>query len=211
MQSTQEDVTTGTMTPTPNNNNDEKNKENTNNDNDNDNHELHNTIQQHTNQAERTLGILVLLTVPLSWGTYTPVVKYMYDVMDPSMPGFVFSAGYYLVAAFSLGVLSGRGGGGGGGVDDGRRDRGRERGEDGILEAMTGKEIVDEYENESNVVGRGGWELGSYLFLGNGLQVVGLQTVPADRAGETVLDSFELCEINSIDFCFYRVFVGQFF
>lgn len=30
----------------------------------------------------------------------------------------------------------------------------------------------------------GGWELGSYLFIGNGLQVVGLQTVPADRAGK---------------------------
>ena len=41
--------------------------------------------------SERTLGILVLLTVPLAWGTYSPVVKYMYDKMDPSMPGFVFS------------------------------------------------------------------------------------------------------------------------
>ena len=41
--------------------------------------------------SERTLGILVLLTVPLAWGTYSPVVKYMYDKMNPSMPGFVFS------------------------------------------------------------------------------------------------------------------------
>ncbi len=31
---------------------------------------------------------------------------------------------------------------------------------------------------------RGGWELEGYLFIGNGLQVIGLQTVPADRAGE---------------------------
>ncbi len=89
----------------------------------------------------------------------------MYDVMDPSMPGFVFSAGYYLVAALSLGVLSRGSTGGDGGVGDGEMD--------------------NDDENENDVVRRGGWELGSYLFLGNGLQVVGLQTVPADRAGET--------------------------
>ena len=37
--------------------------------------------------SERTLGILVLLTVPLAWGTYAPVVKYMYEKIDPAMPG----------------------------------------------------------------------------------------------------------------------------
>ena len=47
--------------------------------------------------SERTLGILVLLTVPLAWGTYSPVVKYMYDKMNPSMPGFVFSGKSALV------------------------------------------------------------------------------------------------------------------
>jgi drug/metabolite transporter (DMT)-like permease len=107
--------------------------------------------------TERTLGILILLTVPLAWGTYTPVVKYMYDRMDPSVPGFVFSAGYYLVAAV---VLSGL---------NWFSTRNDESGDDAI-------------RDETNASTIGGLELGSYLFLGNGFQVVGLQTVPADRA-----------------------------
>lgn len=114
------------------------------------------TQRQNNNISERTLGILVLLTVPLAWGTYTPVVKYMYEKMDPSMPGFVFSAGYYVVAAVSLSILS---------------------------QLQVQKEDDLDKEEESNMITNiGGWELGSYLFIGNGLQVVGLQTVPADRA-----------------------------
>ena len=38
--------------------------------------------------------------------------------------------------------------------------------------------------NDESITTRGGLELGSYLFIGNGLQVVGLQSVPADRAGK---------------------------
>lgn len=112
--------------------------------------------RNNNNISERTIGILVLLTVPLAWGTYTPVVKYMYEKMDPSMPGFVFSAGYYVVAAVSLSILS---------------------------QLQVQKEDDLDKEEESNkITNLGGWELGSYLFIGNGLQVVGLQTVPADRA-----------------------------
>lgn len=117
-----------------------------------------NTINQ------RSLGILVLLTVPLAWGTYTPVVKYMYEKMDPSMPGFVFSAGYYVVAAVSLSVLS---------------QLQANNDDEEIVNAPV--EMQAEEEN-NKITTRGGWELGSYLFIGNGLQVVGLQTVPADRA-----------------------------
>jgi len=113
--------------------------------------------------SERTLGILVLLTVPLAWGTYSPVVKYMYDKMNPSMPGFVFSAGYYIVAAVSLGILSSMQ------VKNG--------------EMIQTSDYFDNGDNES-ITTRGGLELGSYLFIGNGLQVVGLQSVPADRAGK---------------------------
>lgn len=112
------------------------------------------TSDQITNK--RTLGILVLLTVPLAWGTYTPVVKYMYDRMDPSVPGFVFSAGYYVVAAVVLGALNWR---------------------------NTPDEVSnDNLDIAADASTLGGLELGSYLFLGNGFQVVGLQTVPADRA-----------------------------
>jgi drug/metabolite transporter (DMT)-like permease len=106
---------------------------------------------------ERTLGILILLTVPLAWGTYTPVVKYMYDRMDPSVPGFVFSAGYYLVAAAVLSGLN-------------------------WFSTWNDESGDDVMQDETNASTIGGLELGSYLFLGNGFQVVGLQTVPADRA-----------------------------
>lgn len=115
--------------------------------------------------TERTLGILVLLTVPLAWGTYTPVVKYMYEEMDPSMPGFVFSAGYYVVAAISLSILS----------------QLQSKSVDEVLINTSNDDLQIEVES-NKITTRGGWELGSYLFIGNGLQVIGLQTVPADRA-----------------------------
>lgn len=124
---------------------------------------------------ERAIGILVLMTVPLAWGTYTPVVKYMYDRMDPSMPGFVFSAGYYLVAATTLGILSY--------LQDGSKD---ETVENGQLSDQIMSVNDDELQSDEDITSRGGLELGGYLFIGNGLQIVGLQTVPADRAGKRI-------------------------
>jgi drug/metabolite transporter (DMT)-like permease len=73
--------------------------------------------------------------------------------MDPAVPGFVFSAGYYLVAAATLSTLN----------------------------TWSLRNVNDESREEGGAT-MGGLELGSYLFLGNGFQVVGLQTVPADRA-----------------------------
>ena len=108
---------------------------------------------------EKALGVLVLLTVPLAWGTYAPVVKYVYE-MDPPVPGFVFSAAYYLIASASLLTLM----------------------------AMSSTNTDEEDPSDVSKDGsmslpiQGGVELGSYLFLGNCLQVVGLETVPADRA-----------------------------
>lgn len=107
--------------------------------------------------------MLVLLTVPLAWGTYAPVVKYVYE-MDPPVPGFVFSTAYYLIASASLLTLM------------------------SISSSSSTTNTDDEQpdtsaENESmSLPIQGGVELGSYLFLGNCLQVVGLETVPADRA-----------------------------
>ena len=100
----------------------------------------------------------MLLTVPLAWGTYAPVVKYVYE-MDPPVPGFVFSAAYYLIASASLLTLS-------------------------ISSTNTDEEDPPEVSKDGSMSLpiQGGIELGSYLFLGNCLQVVGLETVPADRA-----------------------------
>lgn len=97
----------------------------------------------------RALGAPVLFTVPLVWGTYAPVVKYVYEA-DPPVPGLVFSAAYYSLAAVSLALLTS-------GVDDSD-------------------------DSDERLLKRGGLELGSYLFLGNCLQVIGLETVPVDRA-----------------------------
>jgi drug/metabolite transporter (DMT)-like permease len=117
----------------------------------------------------KLLGTLVLLTVPLSWGTYSPVVRYLYAI-EPPVPGFVFSACYYAVAAItttSLAQLQQRR----------RLDSTMEQDETLLL---------DEYSQQSiskYPAIQGGIELGSYLFVANCLQVVGLQTVQAERAG----------------------------
>jgi hypothetical protein len=110
------------------------------------------------------------------------------------MPGFIFSAGYYIVAALTLGVLSSLS------ADDddrdstvvvdvgGRVDTTNVEETDDQLDFLAkndaSTEINDNDDIISTITARGGLELGSYLFIGNGLQVVGLQTVPADRAGE---------------------------
>lgn len=102
----------------------------------------------------RSLGVLVLLTVPLAWGTFEPAVRYVY-AMKPALPGFLFSVGYYVVAALSLSTLAN-------------------------LSMLKSDGDVDEKNSELPI--QGGIELGIYLFLGNALQVLGLKTVPSDRA-----------------------------
>jgi hypothetical protein len=113
---------------------------------------------------DKLLGTLVLLTVPLSWGTYVPVVRYLYAIQPP-VPGFVFSACYYALAAVTTTTLA-------------------------ILQEKSFYQSNDELsESESDSATGisfpffGGIELGSYLFVANCLQVIGLQTVESDRAG----------------------------
>ncbi len=145
----------------------------------------------------RALGILVLLTVPLAWGTYAPVVKFVYE-MDPPVPGFVFSGGYYMIAAFTLSLLSYLQ----------HRFSSASLQKDSIQEEVVEEDRGDEFtlattvaeddtsarseqllaitssssSNRLPIQLLGGLELGSYLFIGNCLQVIGLKTVPADRA-----------------------------
>ncbi|KAG7350977.1 EamA-like transporter family protein [Nitzschia inconspicua] len=121
---------------------------------------------------DELLGTLVLLTVPLSWGTYSPVVRYLYAI-DPPVPGFVFSACYYTLAAVTTLCLAQR-----------FKSNGQQ------TDNTDGKEteLLLEYTKESSSSllpssVQGGIELGSYLFVANCLQVVGLQTVEAERAG----------------------------
>lgn len=122
--------------------------------------------QDDLSSYDKGLGLLVLLTVPLSWGTYAPIVKSIYE-MEVPIPGLVFSAGYYLIAAITLSLLA----------------------------LSSSVHANEKSENCGNFISStesstqssssqllGGFELGSYLFIGNCLQVVGLKEVPADRA-----------------------------
>jgi Permeases of the drug/metabolite transporter (DMT) superfamily len=138
---------------------------------------------RHPNDNQRLIGILVLLTVPLSWGTYAPVVKYVYE-MNPPTPGFVFSAGYYFIASLTLVTLSSMRSFSNVGYEGAVN-------QDSLSENLPhGKEEnTNNYIQSNNSLSwqvsektLGGLELGSYLFLGNCLQVVGLESIPADRA-----------------------------
>ena len=104
--------------------------------------------------ADRTSGLLVLASVPLAWGTYSPVVKYLYEV-QPAVPGIVFSAAYYILASVVLNVLC----------------------------ATTQQNNDSSNDTQEDFPFAGGLELGSYLFIANALQVKGLETVPSGRAG----------------------------
>lgn len=134
--------------------------------------------KQSVSTEERNLGILVLCSVPLAWGTFEPAVRYVYTI-KPAVPGFVFSVCYYLVAAVALSTLA--------------------------LLSNQHKDGSDDSESaeskkESSLPILGGIELGTYLFLGNGLQVLGLKTVPSDRAAfllQLTTVSFLLC--NRLD------------
>ena len=95
---------------------------------------------------ERNLGLGVLLTVPIAWGTFEPAVRYVYTI---GVPALLFNVSYYMVAALPLLIAA----------------------------SLTSN---DSEEKASSL--RGGFELGTYLFVGNALQILGLQTVPADRA-----------------------------
>lgn len=125
--------------------------------------------------SERNVGIFVLLTVPLAWGTFEPAVRYVYAIR-PAVPGFVFSVAYYLVAASALSALAG-------------------------LSMMRQEEnptmsSEDEASATSSLPIRGGLELGTYLFVGNALQVIGLVNTPSDRAAF-------LLQLTTVSFALY--------
>jgi len=118
-----------------------------------------------SSNAERNLGILVLCTVPLAWGTFEPAVRYVYAI-KPAVPPFVFSVSFYFVAAVALSSLAT--------VSMLQR-------QDEPLDSKD-ESVSDQHDASPSLPIIGGIELGTYLFLGNGLQVLGLKTIPSDRA-----------------------------
>jgi drug/metabolite transporter (DMT)-like permease len=123
--------------------------------------------------ADRKKGLLILLTVPFAWGTFEPAVRYVYSI-DPPINTFIFSLAYYTVASLSL-------------VAAASLASSRASSQD-ATEDVNQDDVDDDNDGlgdkKSALVWpiQGGLELGTYLVVGNTLQVLGLKTVPADRA-----------------------------
>lgn len=61
---------------------------------------LHRSVRAFDQETD-ALRLATLVTVPMCWGTYSPVVKYVYEL--PAAPsGILFSAVYYVVAFSTL-------------------------------------------------------------------------------------------------------------
>ena len=147
------------------------------------------------NESDYENGLLVLMTVPVAWGTFEPAVRLVYKY-EPLVPPLVFSFAYYLVATsvLAIGALCSSAtttttaNNLGSAVSSHRAASslvGGENGDGGSIE--TDEAGGETTTNPGFFSGlplsiRGGTELGTYLFVGNALQVIGLKTVPSDRA-----------------------------
>jgi len=116
------------------------------------------TLKRPWSYSERELGLLVSFTVPVAWGTYAATVQTVYT-LDPQVPGFIFSACYFFVAASGSLVAT-------------FWNSAQQKGRNG-----------DESEQTKSIPAMAGLELGFYVYLANFLHVIGLQSVPSDRAG----------------------------
>ncbi|KAG7354634.1 EamA-like transporter family protein [Nitzschia inconspicua] len=134
-----------------------------------------NNESNNNNPNNNKLALAVLMTVPIAWGTFEPAVRLVYQY-QPTIPPFLFSFAYYLVATTALnGILllwtS---------VDDSnnrkRKNDTFEHNDDNDHNKF------DKQPSTDAVAIQGGIELGTYLFVGNALQVIGLKTVPSDKA-----------------------------
>jgi drug/metabolite transporter (DMT)-like permease len=116
---------------------------------------------------DRKKGLLILLTVPFAWGTFEPAVRYVYSI-DPPIDTFIFSLAYYTVASLSLVAAAT--------LASSRQQASSQDSTDDDDDGLGDKKSADAWPIQ------GGLELGTYLVVGNTLQVLGLKTVPADRA-----------------------------
>jgi drug/metabolite transporter (DMT)-like permease len=119
---------------------------------------------------DRKKGLLILLTVPFAWGTFEPAVRYVYSI-DPPIDTFIFSLAYYTVASVSLVAAATL-----------ASSRQQSSSQDSIDDDDNDEDGLSDNKSASAWPIQGGLELGTYLVVGNTLQVLGLKTVPADRA-----------------------------
>jgi drug/metabolite transporter (DMT)-like permease len=129
-------------------------------------------------EEDRTRGLMVLLTVPLAWGTFEPAVRFVYSEGSDPIPPFVFSLLYYSVAAATLLGLAAAVS-----APNKFHDRPSPIAPDNSAGTAAAEEapFAGDSSEEAWPI-RGGVELGTYLFVGNALQLLGLQTIASDRA-----------------------------
>jgi hypothetical protein len=120
------------------------------------------SLNQRQDEALSLPGLFVLATVPLVWGTYVPIVRLLYEI-DPPIPGYIFSAAYFGISAVTTTVLANL---------FAKNDHPSRRPSDDNTNLST-----DQTQTLA------GLELGSWIFMGNTLQLLGLETVSSDRAG----------------------------
>jgi drug/metabolite transporter (DMT)-like permease len=139
-------------------------------------------------------GTLVLWTVPMAWGTFEVAVRYVYTTL-PELPTLLFSASYYAVATIALLLILT--------VqrlcenNDSARIVISKKEKVELAPVGVAPDAVDLLTTSSpraegiqpqpapsvlDSALRGGLELGTYLFLGNLLQLVGLLSISANRA-----------------------------
>lgn len=115
------------------------------------------------------LGLLVLCSVPLVWGTYVPIVRLLYEI-DPPIPGFLFSACYFFISSVTTLGLS-------------KALDSKQTTSKSATDQAASMATMESKPDQTRTEILAGLELGSWLFLGNTLQLLGLKTVPSDRAG----------------------------
>jgi len=135
-------------------------------------------------------AVAVLITVPVAWGTFEVAVRYVYAV-EPPVPAFLFQLAYYTVASIALIIgaallsttrLQQKNESCDAAAENDNRPNIDDDDDDSVFSLAMTTTAATKKEEESSWPILGGFELGSYLFLGNLLQVVGLQTVASDRA-----------------------------
>ena len=165
------------------------------------NHQLLCAVQNTDNEIDSShsdrgydRSLLVLATVPIAWGSFEPAVRLVYKY-EPLMPPLVFSFAYYLVATsvLTIGTLYSSATAAAAPVSESRSasttsDQDGTNGDtinidDATHDATTKKDFGSFFSfSDLPLSTRGGIELGTYLFIGNAFQVIGLKTVPSDRA-----------------------------
>ena len=111
------------------------------------------------------LNLLVLASVPLAWGSYSPLVKSLYTTAELPPPGIIFNAISYAVSVCTLGSLAFI-------TKDGRKKR-----------DISDEEAKNEENEKQRMTLIGGIQLGTLLFLGSNVQVLGIQSTSASKAG----------------------------